>query len=104
MEIGYTQLPGKPPMHVVMKAQRPNASDNVAITLLAPNFGFISIGTPRQPPSEEDHWIDWMGDLEVSHPVTCGKLFVTSASRPRRTELCRDLIIDSPGLAFLRFP
>lgn len=69
MEIGYTQLPGKLPMHVVMKAQRPNASDNLAITLLAPNFGFISIGTPRQPANEEDHWMDWMGDLEVTHPV-----------------------------------
>jgi protein-arginine deiminase len=69
MEIGYTQLPGKPPMHVVMKAQRPNASDDVAITLLAPNFGFISIGSPRQPGNEEDHWMDWTGNLEVSHPV-----------------------------------
>lgn len=84
MEIGYTQLPGKPPMHVVMKAQRPNASDNVAITLLAPNFGFISIGAPRNPPSEEDHWIDWMGDLEVSHPVPdypLGRIYYGKSSR-----------------------
>jgi hypothetical protein len=69
MEIGYTQLPGAQPMHVVMKAQRPNASDDVAITLLAPDFGFISIGEPRQPGDEEDHWMDWMGNLEVTHPL-----------------------------------
>jgi protein-arginine deiminase len=69
MEIGYTQLPGKAPMHVVMKAQRPNASDDVAITLLAADFGYISVGTPRQPADEEDHWMDWMGNLEVTHPV-----------------------------------
>jgi protein-arginine deiminase len=69
MEIGYTQLPGNEPMHVVMKAQRPNASDDVAATLLAPNIGLISIGAPRQPGDEEDHWMDWMGNLEVTHPV-----------------------------------
>lgn len=69
MEIGYTQLPGREPMHVVMRAQRPNASDDVALTLLAPDFGFISVGTPRQPGNEEDHWMDWMGNLEVTHPV-----------------------------------
>lgn len=69
MEIGYTQLPGKAPLHVVMRGQRPNASDDVAATLLAPNFGFISIATPREPADEEDHWMDWMGNLEVTHPV-----------------------------------
>lgn len=69
MEIGYTQLPGNGPMHVVMKGQRPNASDDVAATLLAPNVGLISVGAPRQPGSEEDHWMDWMGNLEVTHPV-----------------------------------
>lgn len=69
MEIGYTQLPGRPAMHVVMNAQRPNASDNVAPTLLAPDFGFISVGAPRQPANDEDYWMDWMGNLEVTHPV-----------------------------------
>jgi hypothetical protein len=69
MEIGYTQIPGRAPLHVVMEAQRPNASDDVAPTLLAPNFGFISVGSPRQPANEEDHWMDWMGNLEVTHPV-----------------------------------
>ena len=69
MEIGYTQLPGKPAMHVVMNGQRPNAADILAITLLAPNFGFISVGTPRQPANDEDYWMDWMGNLEVTHAV-----------------------------------
>jgi len=84
MEIGYTQLPGSPPVHVVMKAQRPNASDDVAITLLGPDFGFISIGSPRQPGDEEDHWMDWMGDLEVTHPVPgypLGRIYYGHSSR-----------------------
>lgn len=84
MEIGYTQLPGFPPLHVVMKAQRPNASDDVAATLLAPDFGFIAIGSPRQPGDEEDHWMDWMGNLEVSHPVPghpLGRIYYGYSSR-----------------------
>jgi hypothetical protein len=47
MEIGTTQIPGKPPMHVVMNAQRGNSADNVAPTLLAPNLGLITVGSPR---------------------------------------------------------
>jgi protein-arginine deiminase len=84
MEIGYTQLPGSPPLHVVMEAQRPNASDDVAATLLAPDFGFISVGSPRQPGDEEDHWMDWMGNLEVSHPVPghpLGRIYYGYSSR-----------------------
>lgn len=69
MEIGYTQLPGKPPMHVVLNARRGNASDNLAATLLAADFGFISIGQPRQTGNDMDYWMDWMGNLEVTHPV-----------------------------------
>ena len=69
MKIGYTQLPGRPAMHVVMNGQRPNASDSLAITLLAPDFGFISVGTPRQPADDEDYWMDWMSNLDVTHPV-----------------------------------
>jgi protein-arginine deiminase len=72
MEIGYTQLPGSPPMHVVMTAQRGAGMDNVAKMLLAPNFGFISIGTPRSLSGGGfggDHWMDWMGNLEVTHPL-----------------------------------
>lgn len=84
MEIGYTQLPGSPPLHVVMEAQRPNASDDVAATLLAPDFGFISIGSPREPSDGEDHWMDWMGNLEVSHPVPghpLGRIYYGYSSR-----------------------
>jgi protein-arginine deiminase len=69
MEIGYTQLPGRPPMHVAMNGQRPNASDNLAITLLAPDFGFVSVGAPRPPADPEDYFMDWMSNLEVTHPV-----------------------------------
>ena len=69
MEIGYTQLPGRPAMHVVMNGQRPGASDSVAITLLAPDFGFVSVGTPRPPANSEDEWMDWMSNLDVTPPV-----------------------------------
>ena len=72
MEIGYTQLPGAAPMHVVMTAQRGAVSDNVAKMLLAPDFGFISIGTVRSSSTSGfggDHWMDWMGNLEVTHPM-----------------------------------
>jgi hypothetical protein len=85
MEIGYTQLPDHPPMHVVMTAQRPNASDDVAITLLSPDMGFISVGTPRQPDDEEDHWMDWMGNLEVTHPVPAYPLGRIYYGRSERT-------------------
>jgi hypothetical protein len=67
MEVGFTQLPGFAPMHVVMNAQR-GSSDNLAPTLLAPDFGFISIGSPRNL-SAGDWWMDWMGNLEVTHPL-----------------------------------
>jgi hypothetical protein len=72
MEIGYTQLPGSPPMHVVMTAQRGPGMDNVAKMLLAPDFGFISIGAPRSLSGGRfggDYWMDWMGNLEVTHPM-----------------------------------
>jgi hypothetical protein len=72
MEIGYTQLPGSSPMHVVMTAQRGPGMDNVAKMLLAPDFGFISIGAIRSVSTGGfggDHWIDWMGNLEVTHPM-----------------------------------
>lgn len=84
MEVGYTQLPGSAPLHVVMKAQRPNASDDLAPTLLGPDFGFISIGSPRTPADEEDHWMDWTGNLEVSHPVPgypLGRIYYGHSSR-----------------------
>jgi hypothetical protein len=68
MEMGYTQIPGRPPMHVVMNACRGNSADNLAPTLLAKDIGVITIGATRNL-SGGDHWMDWMGNLEVSHPV-----------------------------------
>lgn len=68
MEIGYTQIPGLAPMHVVMNAVRGNSADNLAPTLLAPDFGLITVAKTRNLDGE-DHWMDWMGDLEVTAPV-----------------------------------
>jgi protein-arginine deiminase len=68
MEMGYTQVPGLPPMHVVMNAVRGNSADNLAPTLLAPDIGLITVAKTRNL-SGEDHWMDWMGDLEVTAPV-----------------------------------
>jgi protein-arginine deiminase len=84
MEVGYTQLPGNAPMHVVMKAQRGEGLDPMARTLLAPDFGFISIAEPRPDLSEEDHWMDWMGNLEVTHPVPgfpLGRIYYGSSEK-----------------------
>jgi protein-arginine deiminase len=69
MEIGYTQLPGRPAMHVVLNGQRPDTSDNLAITLLGRDFGFISVGTPRMLDDPEDYFMDWMSNLDVTPPV-----------------------------------
>ncbi len=68
MEMGYTQIPGLPPMHVVMNAVRGNSADNLAPTLLAPDIGLITVAKTRNL-GGEDHWMDWMGDLEVTAPV-----------------------------------
>jgi protein-arginine deiminase len=68
MEMGYTQIPGLPPMHVVMNAVRGNSADNLAPTLLAPGIGLITVAKTRNLDGE-DHWMDWMGDLEVTSPV-----------------------------------
>ena len=67
-----------------MKAQRPNASDNVAITLLAPNFGYISIGSPRQPASEEGP-LDGLDGRPRGHP--------SPARVSPRTDLLRQEVI-----------
>jgi hypothetical protein len=71
MEIGYTQLPGFDPMHVVMTAQRGSGMDGVASMLLTRDFGYISIGSPRGLGGGfgGDYWMDWMGNLEVTHPL-----------------------------------
>jgi hypothetical protein len=70
MEIGYTQLPGGAPMHVVMNSAR-NTTNDVAKMLLAPDFGFIAPGTTRSLGGGfgGDYWMDWMGNLEVTHPM-----------------------------------
>lgn len=64
MEIGYTQLPGQAPMSVVLQANR--GGDGFVRSLLKPNMGYITVGTPR-PLSGPDQWADWFGNLEVSH-------------------------------------
>ena len=66
MEIGYSQLPGRAPMPVVLRANR--QSDSYARTLLDSDFGYIEVGKYRQL-SGGDKWADWFGNLEVSHPV-----------------------------------
>lgn len=66
MEIGYTQLPGRPPMHVVLRANR--AQDDYPATLLGPDMGYLEVGTPRAT-AGGDAWVDWFGNLEASPPV-----------------------------------
>jgi protein-arginine deiminase len=66
MEIGYTQLPGRQPMHVVLRANR--GQDDYPGTLIGPDVGYLEVGAPRSTPGG-DAWVDWYGNLEVSPPV-----------------------------------
>ena len=67
MEVGYTQLPGRTPQHVVLGGLR-NA-DSFGPKLLGPDRGFIQVGKPRGIANGVDDWADWMGNLEVSPPL-----------------------------------
>lgn len=66
MEIGYTQLPGRSPLYVILQANRDH--DGHAPTLLGPDVGVIRVGTKRSL-TGGDSWADWFGNLEVSPPV-----------------------------------
>jgi protein-arginine deiminase len=66
MEIGYQQLPGHPPMSVVLRANR--GHDSFPKTLLAPDMGYITVGRPRRLRTA-DELVDWLGNLEVSVPL-----------------------------------
>lgn len=66
MEIGYQQLPGRPPMSVVLRANR--GKDRYPKTLLAPDMGYMVIGKVRNV-NELDLLVDWMGNLEVTPPL-----------------------------------
>jgi protein-arginine deiminase len=66
MEIGYQEIPGHPRMHVVLRANRD--ADRYPPTLLAPNMGYITVGEPRGLEGD-DQLADWLGNLEVSHPL-----------------------------------
>ena len=65
-EIGYTQLPGRPPMHVVLNGIR--GSDEFGPKLLSRNIGLIKVGK-RRALASEDRWADWFGNLEVTPPT-----------------------------------
>ncbi len=66
VELGYTQLPTLPPMHVALRANR--GQDSYALTLRGPGMGYLEVGAPRSLPVG-DEAIDGYGNLEVSPPV-----------------------------------
>lgn len=66
MEIGYTQIPGRAPTHVALRA--PRGQDSYPKTLLGPGLGYLEVGAPRSTPGG-DAWVDWFGNLEVSPAV-----------------------------------
>lgn len=66
MEVGYTQLPGKDPMYIVLNGIR--GYDDFGPTLLGPGMGLVQIGENRKL-SGGDDWADWFGNLEVTAPT-----------------------------------
>ncbi|MBM3275608.1 MAG: hypothetical protein FJZ00_10670, partial [Candidatus Sericytochromatia bacterium] len=67
MEVGYTQLPGRAPQHVVLGGLR--GADSFGPRLLGKDTGYIQVGKNRGIANGVDDWADWMGNLEVSPPV-----------------------------------
>jgi hypothetical protein len=67
MEVGYTQLPGRPPMHVVLGGLR--GADTFPPRLLGRDTGFLQVGRNRGIADGVDDWADWMGNMEVTPPV-----------------------------------
>jgi len=67
MEVGYTQLPGRAPQHVVLGGLR--QADSFGPTLLGPQCGFLQVGEYRGIEDGVDDWADWMGNLEVTPPL-----------------------------------
>ena len=66
LEIGYTEIPGGARMHVVLNGIR--GADSFGPTLLAPDLGVVVVGGNRGMKGH-DAWVDWYGNLEVSHPT-----------------------------------
>lgn len=66
MELGYTQLPGHAPLHVVLRANR--GVDSYPESLLGPDLGFFTEGQQRSL-TGGDTWADWLGNLEVTPPL-----------------------------------
>ena len=67
MEVGYTQLPGGAPQHLVLGGLR--QADSFGPLLLGPDRGSLQVGQYRDIHDGVDDWADWMGNLEVSPPV-----------------------------------
>ncbi|MDC0832257.1 protein-arginine deiminase family protein [Geitlerinema sp. CS-897] len=71
MEIGFVQFPSRGRLHVmssVLEGVRDPNLDGFARSLLKPDTGWFSVAEPRELP-EEDAWIDWYGNLEVTPPL-----------------------------------
>ena len=67
MEVGYTQLPGGTPQHVVLGGLR--QADSFGPSLLGADRGFVQKGEYRGIDDGVDDWADWMGNLECSPPL-----------------------------------
>lgn len=74
-EIGYTELPTGHGMNVVLKSNRGGSwllSNFPYDELLAPNYGWIQVGSYRSTyagGSAPNGWLDWFGNLECTPPL-----------------------------------
>ncbi len=66
LEIGFTEIPGGARMYVVLNGIR--GADSFGPTLLGRDIGVITVGKNRNM-TGHDAWVDWYGNLEVSHPT-----------------------------------
>lgn len=108
MEIGYSThitADGPQAVPVVLKGNRAEGADLFSRTLLGPGFGWFSVGEPRTL-SDEDGWVDWYGNLEVTPAIPgfpLGRFYYgnsgTATMNPEVVSMMNAQKLQGPGVA-----